>query len=198
MLERLFIAISYDDNALFKHIQQRISAQLQPLLMPYNGIIREQKHIHLTLYFLGSRSPDLIPSIIEDCQQAIQKHKMHYGSHSLMQYSSHISLKIMKHGVVALMFESLQILSDLYSYLVTTIEKDSILIADVRPFLAHITLARIKNTDQKVLSKIKILLIEALNTIAYDFKNSVSMTTHEIILFSSDQVTYKEIARFEI
>jgi 2'-5' RNA ligase len=193
MHSKLFIAISYENNRTIQHLQQIIFQHMEPMLKEYNGVIRMQKHLHLTLYFLGYKPNSEILSIIKKCQHAIDLHKQLYNAHSLAHYSSKVSFDIIGNEVIALMLEPSAALSNLYYQFTKQFEQNGT--QNSRSFLPHITLVRIKKIHQKDFASLKIAFSMVFAMIAQKFPDHINVGFQELILFSSDQGTYKEIAK---
>jgi 2'-5' RNA ligase len=197
MSEQLFIAISYDNNQLFKDFQKSLAQQLQPLLKKYNCKLTMQHHIHLTLYFLGQQPADQIHILIDLCQKIIDLQISQYGLDSLSDYSSKIKLEFIgHHGVIAVTLELSPELINLYNLFIPAFEKNTQ--KKSQPFLPHITLARIKNITRRDLKHFKNDASKMLHSISHDFQESIPLAAEEIIFFSSTGSEYKDIKRFII
>lgn len=196
MQKRLFIAISYDNNPILAFLQQRIMMQLQAFITDNNGTLTLQKHVHNTIFFLGNRPQKDIGAIQNECALDIEKHIQKFGLGSLLSYSSRIHFQILGHCVIAAVLESNEILSNLYALFEHSFGKNHE--QEQRSFLPHITLARIKkltkSNDDEIIRESTMLL----KKLGEEFQEPIYLSADALILFSSNQSHYTEIAKFSL
>ncbi len=193
MHNRLFIAISYDGHQFFRFLQQKIMEQLQPLVTEYNGTLKPQNHIHMTLFFLGEKPQADNLALQNRCGLDIDLHIKKYGLGSLLEYTSRISIKIIGHGVIAIILEPSELLSNLHALFARSFDINQ---KETRSFLPHVTVARIKKIEPQKYNDFTRRATEILDEIEQEFQEAFCVGTDILILFSSDRSEYKEIAKF--
>lgn len=194
MHKRLFIAISYDNNPALQAMQHMVLDRLEPVVKQHNGVIRPQKHVHMTLFFLGERPIEQIPEIIQEFEQIVLLHTAKHELESLRSYASKFSLRLLGVGVVALVIEPSDTLLNLAAELANSFGDKN----NQRTFLPHITLARIKKVDKNEYESMSKESSFKLNEIAREFQEPFIIHAEDITLFSSQESDYKEIKSFKI
>ncbi len=193
MAQNVFIALSFNDQEVFKELQQVLAHQLIALLTKYDLTIRLQKQLHMTIYFFGPRQEMEIPALIEQCQHSITTHMHQYGPYSLYDYRSPIKLEFVgQHGVIAIITQPSPVLSHIYTLFTQQFGQNE----NANAFLPHITLARLQNTFSKDLRKFQQESMPILTSTIKNYSDNFLLGKHELILFSSNQGFHIELARF--
>ena len=145
--KRLFISLPVD-LALAKSL----SKQMEQLDLPLQNLrLVKPENMHITLKFLGDTSLDKLDSIINSITQSCKN----YGIFELEIDQAKIfpitDDESRPARVLNLSFKYNQLLQDLYDKIEDGLWQDGLAHKNIRRFMPHITLARVKNL-QKLLN----------------------------------------------
>jgi len=131
---RVFIGVPVDQSA-----QRRIAELLKPVKKSIDGVRWvPEKNLHLTLAFLGNRSPGVIENLIRSMEAAYRRVTSFQTPNSMLMRFPKPS-----GNIIALNFETDAQLTLLFGITQELLAGNG-LVADRTPFKPHVTLGRIR------------------------------------------------------